>query len=149
MCNELIPTIVRKLFLIFMLLAIAHQPSGSMAASVVSCDIQHGPCTRKSGDMTIIFDVLPKPVRTLSELHFLVTLKRNNAPITDSTVALDLSMPGMYMGKNRPVLKHRGQGEYQGTGIITRCTSGQKIWQARVTVGRDKPTIVQYQFEVQ
>jgi hypothetical protein len=100
--------------------------------------------------MTITLDILPKPVRTLSELRFLVAVKKNNAPVTDAIVTLDLSMPGMYMGKNRPVLKHRGQGIYQGTGIITRCSSGQKNWQAKVTVGSGYPeTVAVYQFEVQ
>ena len=124
-------------------------PLSAFAGSGVPCDIQHGPCIRETNGMTITFDIRPKPVRTLSELQFRVTVKRNNLPVTDAAVALDLSMPGMYMGKNRPVLKHLGQGAYQGTGIITRCTTGQKTWQAAVTVGRgDSATIALYQFEV-
>jgi hypothetical protein len=125
-------------------------PLPAVAASGVPCDIQHGPCILETNGMTITFDIRPKPVRTLSELRFMVTLKRNNTPMTDAPVALDLSMPGMYMGKNRPLLKHVGLGTYQGTGIITRCTTGQRTWQAAVTVGRgDSATIALYQFEVQ
>ena len=126
------------------------QPLSAIAASEVLCDIQHGSCIRETNGMTITFDIQPKPVRAMSELQFIVTVKRNNAPVTDASVALDLSMPGMYMGKNRPVLKHLGLGTYQGTGIITRCTSGQRTWQATITVGRGDPaTIALFQFEVQ
>jgi len=149
-CSKLRSPTARTLLLIFTILVIiGHQQRSCVAASEVTCDIQHGPCTRVENDMTITFDIQPKPVRTLSELRFLVTLKRNKTPLTDRAVALDLSMPGMYMGRNRPVLKHMGQGVYQGTGIITRCTSGQKTWQARVTVGSGDPaTIALYRFEV-
>jgi hypothetical protein len=125
-------------------------PLSAIAESGVPCDIRHGPCILEMDGMTITFDILPKPVRTLSELQFRVTIKRNNTPVTDAAVALDLSMPGMYMGKNRPVLKHLGQGTYQGTGIIPPCTSGKRTWQAKVSVGRGDPAAVaRYQFEVQ
>lgn len=125
------------------------QPHSVIAAGAVFCDIQHGPCTTETDGMTITFDILPKPVRTLSELRFMVTVKKNRIPVTDASVALDLSMPGMYMGKNRPALKHLGRGTYQGTGIIPPCTSGRKSWQAQVTVGRDmSAAIARFHFEV-
>ena len=125
-------------------------PLSSIAASAVPCDIQHGPCTSEAQGMTITFDIRPKPVKTMSELRFMVTIKKSKIPVTDASVALDLSMPGMYMGKNRPVLKHLGLGTYQGTGIITRCASGQRTWQAKITLGRGDPaTIALFQFEVQ
>jgi hypothetical protein len=128
----------------------AIQPRSAIAAGDVPCDIQHGPCTTKANGMTITFDIRPKPVRPMSELQFTVTVKKNRIPATDASVALDLSMPGMYMGKNRPALKHVGRGVYQGSGIITRCTTGKKTWLAKVTVGRGDPAaIAQYQFEVQ
>jgi hypothetical protein len=124
-------------------------PLSAIAAGAVPCDIQHGSCVMETNGMTITFDILPKPVRTMSELQFIVTITRKKHPVTDASVTLDLSMPGMYMGKNRPALKYLGQGRYQGSGIITRCTSGQKSWQAQVTVGSGDPaTIARYQFEV-
>jgi len=125
-------------------------PLSGITESAIPCDIQHGPCIRETNEMTITFDILPKPVKTMSELRFIVTVKKKDRPVTDTSVTLDLSMPGMYMGKNRPVLKHVSQGTYQGTGIITRCTTGKKTWQAKITVGRGNPaTITRYQFEVQ
>jgi hypothetical protein len=152
MCNNLCSrTAEKRLFwLITMLAMYALQPFSAFAGSGILCDIQHDPCIMKTNDLTITFDILPKPVRTLSELRFMVTVKKHDTPVTDATVALDLSMPGMYMGRNRPELKHSGQGIYQGTGIITRCTSGKKNWQAQVTVGRGySETVAVYQFEVQ
>ena len=131
------------------LITMLSMPLSAVAGSEVACDIQHGPCIRETNGMAITFDVMPKPIRTMSELRFIVTMKKNNAPVTDASVSLDLSMPGMYMGKNRPLLKHLGQGVYQGTGIIPRCASGHKAWQALVTVDRGGPgTTALYQFEV-
>ncbi len=131
------------------LITVLTLPLSAIAESAVPCDIQHGPCVIETNGMVVTLDILPKPVRTLSELHYLVTLRKNNTPVTDTPVALDLSMPGMYMGKNRPVLKHVGQGTYQGTGIIPPCASGRKTWQAKVSVGRGDPaTTARYQFEV-
>lgn len=125
-------------------------PNSAIAESGVPCDLQHGPCPMEANGMQITFDIQPKPVRAMSELQFTVKIKRNHTPVTDASVSLDLSMPGMYMGKNRPVLMHRGGGIYQGTGIITRCLSGQRTWQAQITVGRaDSETVALYQFEVQ
>jgi hypothetical protein len=139
----------RLLLFIAVLIMPVLQPFFASAGSGVVCDIQQGPCVMETNGMTIAFDIRPKPVKSMSELQFMVTVKRNNAPVTNAAVALDLSMPGMYMGKNRPVLKHLGKGAYQGAGIITRCTSGQRTWQAKITVGRRDPaTIALFQFEV-
>jgi hypothetical protein len=49
-------------------------------------------------------------------------------------IAVDLTMPGMYMGKNRVILKRESPGKYTGKGIIPLCPSGRKLWKATVTV---------------
>jgi len=98
--------------------------------------------------MEIVFDIAPKPVTAMSELTFLVTLKKNGVPLTDAAVSLDLSMPGMFMGKNRPLLSHEGQGRYRGKGVITRCASGRKIWKAALAVERGQTTDAAFVFEV-
>jgi hypothetical protein len=112
---------------------------GVLNASAVenrtTCDIQRGSCLIETGEgMTIEFDIQPKPVAAMSELSFIVNLNRGGTPLTDASTELDLSMPGMFMGRNRPVLKHVYNGRYEGKGIITRCPSGKKTWQAEVTV---------------
>lgn len=140
----------RNIKLLLLFITALTLPLSGIAENAIPCDIQHGPCIMATNEMTITFDILPKPVKTMSELRFIVTVKKKDHPVTDASVTLDLSMPGMYMGKNRPVLKHVNRGTYQGTGIITRCTTGKKTWQAKITVGRGDPaTIARYQFEVQ
>jgi hypothetical protein len=43
-------------------------------------------------------------------------------------------MPGMKMGPNRVFLKFVRKGVYEGTGIIVRCPSGKRTWQANITL---------------
>ena len=122
----------------------------SAAENRTACDIQRGSCLIETGDgMTIEFDAQPKPVAAMSELTFIVNLSRGGSPVTDASTALDLSMPGMFMGKNRPVLKQVYDGRYEGKGIITRCSSGKKTWQADVTVKHaGKTAVASFVFEV-
>jgi hypothetical protein len=99
------------------------------------CDIQNTSCIMKTLDgMTIEFDVQPKPVTSMVESTFVVIVTRNGQPLTDASVLLDLSMPHMFMGKNQPALRQIKDGRYEGKGVITRCASGKKTWQADVTV---------------
>ncbi len=115
-----------------------------------TCNIQSGSCHEETDDgMTIEFDIQPKPVLALSELTFIVNLTRGGMPVTEASVVLDLSMPGMFMGKNQPILKFAQNGRYKGKGVIIKCASGRKIWQADVTVGHDgKTAITTFMFEV-
>lgn len=111
--------------------------TATFAPAAAPCAIQQGACsfTTDSG-MTVEFDIQPKPVRAMSKLDMLVSVKENGKPVTDASVKLDLTMPGMYMGKNSPDMKHSANGRYEGKGIITRCMSGRKTWQADVIVER-------------
>ena len=79
----------------------------------------------------------------MKELIFTIRATgRNTAP----AILLDLSMPGMYMGRNEVVLKKNPDGSYSGKGIIPRCPSGRMLWRAAVTVpGAGK---VSYTFNV-
>lgn len=120
------------------------------AENRTACDIQRGSCLVETGEgMTIEFDIQPKPVAAMSELTFIVNLSRGGSPVTDASTTLGLSMPGMFMGKNRPVLKQVYDGRYEGMGIITRCPSGKKTWQAEVTVEHaGKTAVTNFVFEV-
>jgi hypothetical protein len=121
------------------------------AAEPATCAIQHGACqfTTPSG-MTVEFDIQPKPVKAMSKLQFFVSLKENGKPVTDALVTFDLTMPGMYMGKNAPDMKHITNGRYEGNGIITRCMSGRKTWQADITIERSGTRqAARFVFEVQ
>jgi YtkA-like protein len=146
------------LFTIFAWTILAASAAGSVFADAPAagkrngCDLQHGPCVRETDDGTRVeFDIQPKPVIAMSGSLFSVRLFRNGKPVTDaSSVILDLSMPGMYMGKNRPALKKTDNGRYEGKGVITRCMSNSKTWQAEISVERKKKiSVVVFEFEVQ
>ncbi len=132
------------------LLIVVAAPAASAAETTRHCDIQNASCIMRTGDgMTIEFDVQPKPVAAMTESTFVVTVTRNGMPVTDASVQLDLSMPPMFMGKNQPVLKQSKNGRYEGKGVITRCASGRKTWQADVAVvSAGKTAVAAFVFEV-
>jgi hypothetical protein len=99
------------------------------------CDIQRGPCVRMTGSGTeVTFDITPRPVKAMAELLFTVTITKNGKPVTGADVTLDLTMPGMVMGKNSPQLSPGKDGRYTGKGVIVRCPSGKKVWKAEILV---------------
>ena len=120
------------------------------AVERADCDIQRGPCRLETKNgITVEFDVQPKPVTAMADLDFIIRLNKKSLPLNAVSVVLDLSMPGMTMGKNRPALKKVGDGRYEGRGVITRCMSGKKTWRAKVTIDdTGKNDIAFYVFEV-
>jgi hypothetical protein len=82
----------------------------------------------------VTFDVTPRPVKAMAELLFTVTITKNSKPVTGADVTLDLTMPGMVMGKNSPQLAPGKDGRYAGKGVIVRCPSGKKVWKADIMV---------------
>jgi len=98
---------------------------------LLNCDIQNQACTQKILDRDITLDIQPRPVKTMDNLLFSVTV---GGPPLSKKPHIDLSMPGMTMGLNWVFLKIRSPGIYEGTGIIVKCPTGQTIWQATVTL---------------
>jgi len=106
-----------------------HTSSARAEPAAAECDTIHTrPCTKVAAGRNVTLDITPKPVRHMKELTFTVTID----PCTSlpDTLQLDLSMPGMYMGKNRVTLAKTGECSYTGKGIIVRCMSGRTLWQA-------------------
>ncbi len=117
----------------------------------IDCDIHADSCFKVITEDNIIveFNINPKPVRSMSNLVFSITLKEKDKPISDANVEIDLTMPGMFMAKNRVFLKHKGNGRYEGKGVIVRCPSGKRIWKADVIIERNgKTASTTYVFEV-
>ncbi|MDI6801830.1 MAG: FixH family protein [Thermodesulfovibrionales bacterium] len=115
------------------------------------CAINAGACIKTIGvdDIRAMFDVNPKPVKTMKELVFNINIKKGEVPVEDAMVSLNLTMPGMFMGINKPALTHKGKGRYEGKGVIPRCPSGLKIWKADVTIERgERVASGSYTFEV-
>lgn len=90
------------------------------------------PCIKKTGNVEVMLDIEPKPLQTLRETEFIVTISGSDK-IPDKLL-LDLTMPGMFMGKNQVILKKIDKNKYSGKGIIPRCPSGKTLWQADIFI---------------
>jgi hypothetical protein len=125
-------------------------PAFASSKTAIPCNIQLGSCTAKTDHgISVEFDIKPKPVTSLSELSFDVRLNRNGDPVTGAAVAIDLTMPEMYMGKNQPVLRQVSNGRFQGKGIIPKCPSGSRTWKANVIIVHDnRRSVAGFVFEV-
>lgn len=108
------------------------------------CDFLKVPCVKKLDNMEVRLDVEPKPLQAFKETEFIATITGSDK-ISDE-LYLDLTMPGMFMGKNQVVLKKINNNKYSGKGIIPRCPSGKTLWQADIYIP-EKGTI-NFQFHV-
>jgi nitrogen fixation protein FixH len=79
----------------------------------------------------VTLSISPWPPRAMRELTFAVETPGYSG---DSPPHVDLSMPGMEMGRNRVLLARGRDGIYRGTGTFVRCASGRKGWEAAVSV---------------
>ncbi len=100
---------------------------------MINCDLHAGPCTQSLSENTVTLEVTPRPVKALQNLSFRVTLSRKQSTSTKAPY-IDLGMPGMNMGPNRVQLKSAGGNSYEGRGVIVKCPSGRRTWQATVTI---------------
>lgn len=118
----------------------------------VNCLISAGPCVREIAHdgLTVVFAIDPKPVSAMKDLAFTVNLSDGKGPVTDASVVVDLTMPGMFMGVNRPGLVHTGHGKYEGNGVIQACPHGGRIWMADVRITcQGKTASVRFTFGVE
>ena len=97
----------------------------------VECDVHQGSCTARIGQCEVTLDIAPKPVKAMKDLTFRITLTGNKP---SAPPYIDLGMPGMEMGPNRVQLSPTGKGAYEGNGIIVRCPSGRRTWNATVSL---------------
>ncbi|MBP2673898.1 MAG: hypothetical protein H6Q84_738 [Deltaproteobacteria bacterium] len=84
-----------------------------------------------AGAQEVRLSVSPWPPPAMRELAFTVRLPGYAG---DALPYIDLSMRGMEMGRNRVLLSREADGSFRGTGVIVRCRSGRKDWEAAVTV---------------
>lgn len=101
------------------------------SGQIPDCSIDKGPCFKTVEMREIIFDITPRPVKTMNELTFTINaIGKNTAP----TLLLNLSMPGMFMARNEVVMKKKSNGTYSGKGTLPRCPSGKNIWRAEISI---------------
>jgi hypothetical protein len=140
---------VLALFAVISLVLTGAGHASPSQTSHADCRIDAGPCFKTSGVLSVSFDIAPKPVKAMRELTFTVTVKERGKPVTDASLLIDLTMPGMYMGRNVVRLTHSSGGVYEGKGVIVRCPSGGKLWQASVVIKHaERKSVVNYTFEV-
>ena len=108
-------------------------------SSRTDCNFNKGPCTKRleTSGLIITLDINPKPVTAMSELQFSVMINQDMTPVSNATVTVNLTMPGMYMGKNQVMLKPAKNNSYEGSGVIPICPSGARTWMAEVKVTID------------
>ena len=82
------------------------------------------------GGREVLLSIAPWPPRAMREVDFTASIPgyAGKAP-----PYVDLSMAGMEMGRNRVDLSRGADGRYRGTGVIVRCPSGSRDWEAAVT----------------
>ncbi len=129
--NRLIPGMIScfsgMLFLFLLSCSSGKEPAAD-------CDPHTGTCTQQAGAYTVTLDINPKPVKHMKELTFDVSIAGESAAVLPDTIPLDLSMPGMDMGKNQVSLSKTGEGLYSGKGIIVKCSSGRVLWRATLLI---------------
>ena len=120
-----------KFFFSLIILISASVPGYALAEkdSLINCDIQNSACTQTLEGIEVTLDVMPKPVKAMTDLIFNVVI---SGDYSGKAPYIDLNMPAMDMGPNRVMLKDLGQGVFEGRGVIVRCRSGRKTWRARV-----------------
>jgi hypothetical protein len=101
------------------------------AAADINCNVQQGPCVQMVGGRKVTLEITPRPVKAMQELTFKVSVE--GAADSLKPPYIDLNMPAMDMGRNRVLLTHQGRGVFQGQGVIVRCRSGRRTWQAKTT----------------
>lgn len=84
-----------------------------------------------AGTQEVTLSLDPWPPRAMAEASFDVHLPGYGA---GPPPHVELSMPGMEMGRNRVPLTRSGDGHFRGTGVFVRCPSGKRGWEAAVSV---------------
>jgi hypothetical protein len=121
------------IFVVFFLSVPGQILAGDKYQEMINCDLHAGPCTQSLSENTVTLEVTPRPVKALQNLSFRVTLSGKQLVLTQAPY-IDLGMPGMNMGPNRVQLKSAGGNSYEGQGVIVKCPSGRRTWQATVTI---------------
>jgi len=121
------------LLTVFLLAAPGRIAAGDKYQEMINCDLHQGICTQSLAGYTVTLAVTPRPVKAMQDLLFQVRLS-GKLPSSIKPPYIDLKMPGMNMGPNRVQLKSTGNATYEGRGVIVRCPSGRRTWQAAVTI---------------
>jgi hypothetical protein len=118
-----------------------HAPGGLVAvsrdgqplAADASTALSDNTAAQKVGDLNVTLALSPYPPPAFQAGNFEVTLKDDKGlAITDASVLLDLTMPGMPMPPNKLQAQHASDGHYQATGRFTM----RDWWRIEVIIQR-------------
>ncbi|MFN3604009.1 MAG: hypothetical protein ACK4UJ_04795 [Leptonema sp. (in: bacteria)] len=87
-------------------------------------------------------DLNPKPVRVMKEITF--TIELNQYEFDPEEILLDLTMPEMYMGENKVILKKNQKNVYEGKGVLPECSSNFTRWNIEIFFNNRKSTNIQF-----
>jgi hypothetical protein len=110
-------------------------PEGTpIPASADSANLPKNTAIQKVGNLSVSLAISPYPPAGFQQSTFDVTLKdEKGQPISDATVAIDLTMPEMPMPSNKPVAQYTNNGLYQATGRFTM----RGLWRIVVIIERN------------
>jgi hypothetical protein len=92
-----------------------------------------GTAAQKAGSLNVSLALSPYPPVGFQTTNFDVTLTdANGQAVTDATISLDLTMPGMWMPPNNLEAQNTGDGGYHATGRFTM----RGLWQIEVIIQR-------------
>ena len=113
----------------------AVSPEGTpIPASADSVKLPKNTAMQKVGNLSVSLAISPYPPAGFQQSNFDVTLKdEKGQPISDATVAIDLTMPEMPMPSNKPVAQYTDNGLYQATGRFTM----RGLWRIVVIIERN------------
>lgn len=107
--------------------------NGAAASDAILCHVHQEACNGRLSGRPVALEIFPKPVTAMTELTFRLILPEHDLK-ENASPYIDLGMPGMQMGPNRVTLKAVSPRVYEGKGIIVKCPSGKRTWQATVTI---------------
>ncbi|MCS7204654.1 MAG: hypothetical protein NZ853_03055 [Leptospiraceae bacterium] len=89
----------------------------------------------------------PKPVYTMKEIQFQLEFTKSN--IHQPEILLDLTMPAMYMGENKVIMKKVSDNLFEGKGIFPECTSDDRRWNIKILMKTpEKEYVKNIQFDI-
>lgn len=81
---------------------------------------------------SLSFEISPKPIPLMKPLVFSV----KTTDTTLNTIELTLFATNMNMGLHSIKLLHKGDGLYQGEGMLPTCVVGNMNWQANIILNK-------------
>lgn len=108
-----------------------------IAAPASAGEVPENAAVQESDGLLVTFALTPYPPTGSQSTEFFVTLADSNGqPVSDASITLDMTMPGMWMPTNQPALEAGEPGQYSGSGIFTM----RGLWRIEVIIERGGKT---------